>query len=162
MKRNPVQVADVCHPRITRREFLGVVGAGVGALAPALADDPFSRPAFRGRNVVIIRFGGGVRRLESIVPERTYAPFVAKDLVRRGTLFPRMEIAQSQVLTPSHGEGTLNLLTGRYDKYQDIENGFLKDRFEARVPTLFEYLRKTFDVAPHQTLIVNGEDRPDE
>jgi hypothetical protein len=30
------------------------------------------------------------------------------------------------------------------------------------VPTLFEYLRKSFDVPEHQTLIVNGEDRSNE
>ena len=42
------------------------------------------------------------------------------------------------------------------------EGKFLGARFEPKVPTVFEYLRKSFAVPPHQTLIVNGEDRPDE
>jgi len=73
-----------------------------------------------------------------------------------------MEIAQIEGLNTSHGEGTLNIVTGKYDKYKDIENKFLGARFEPKVPTVFEYLRKSFAVPPHQTLIVNGEDRPDE
>lgn len=135
-------------------------------MAIGLAQEPVTAPraapSFRGRNVILIRFGGGVRRRESIEPATTFAPFLCRDLVSRGTLFPRMEIAQLEGLNTSHGEGTLNLLTGRYDRYQDVENGFLKARFEPKVPTLAEYLRKQYAVAPHQTLVVNGEDRPDE
>src|SRR5690606_30730683 len=133
---------------LSRRAFLGAVAAGaVGAAAKGESPgvEASVRPPFRGRNVVLIRFGGGARRRESIDPEHTFAPFVARDLVAAGTLFPRMEIAQLEGLNTSHGEGTLNLLTGRYDKYQDIERGFLKARFEPKVPTLFEYLRKDFD-----------------
>jgi len=82
--------------------------------------------------------------------------------MRRGTLFKNMEISQIKGLNTSHGEGTLNIVTGHYDQYKDIEGKFLGARFEPKVPTIFEYLRKTFAVPPHQTLIVNGEDRPDE
>ena len=45
---------------------------------------------------------------------------------------------------------------------EDIGGEFLGERFEAKVPTLFEYLRFNYDVAEHQTLIVNGEDRTQE
>jgi hypothetical protein len=151
-------------PALSRRSFLGAVAGGaIGTRAKGQESGAkAARPEYRGRNVIIIRFGGGARRRESIEPGHTFAPFVAKELAAMGTLFSRMEIAQLEGLNTSHGEGTLNLLTGRYDKYQDVERGFLKARFEAKVPTLFEYLRKEFAVAPHQTLIVNGEDRPDE
>jgi hypothetical protein len=158
----------------SRRDFLRqvAVGSAVGAAGMQsgwaqgvdrpVVDPPVVRPELKGPRVILIRFGGGVRRRETIEPEHTFAPFLCRDLVSRGTLFPRMIIDRQEGLNTSHGEGTLNLLTGRYDRYQDVQNGFLKARFEPKVPTLFEYLRKTFQVAPHETLIVNGEDRPDE
>jgi hypothetical protein len=150
-----------------RREFLKGVAVGVGALAAGtpqlLAESsPSARPDYRGPRVIVIRFGGGVRRRESIVPETSYSPFVCRELARRGTLFKNMDIAQLKGLNTSHGEGTLNIVTGRYDKYKDIEGKFLGARFEPKTPTIFEYLRKSFNVPPHETLIVNGEDRPDE
>jgi hypothetical protein len=80
-----------------------------------------------------------------------------------------MEIAQFEGLNTSHGEGTLNLITGKYDRYRDaadsrpeLHSKFLGARFEAKVPTLFEYLRESYDVPDHQALIINGEDRADE
>jgi len=156
---------------LPRRAFLkGVVtGTGLMAAGSALtlaetlagAAAPVSS-AYRGPNVVLIRYGGGARRRESIDSENTYSPFLCRDLIKRGTLFKKMEISQIEGLNTSHGEGTLNIVTGKYDKYKDIENKFLAARFEPKVPTVFEYLRKSFNVQPHQTLIVNGEDRPDE
>ena len=157
--------------RLPRRSFLKGIAAGTGLLAaggPALlAADTLekvaaTKAAYRGPNVVLIRFGGGARRRESIDPENTYSPFVCKELAPRGTLYKNMEIAQIKGLNTSHGEGTLNLVTGHYDEYKDIENKFLGARFEPKVPTIFEYLRATYDIPAHQTLIVNGEDRPDE
>ncbi|MEW4567259.1 hypothetical protein AB1L88_05270 [Tautonia sp. JC769] len=73
-----------------------------------------------------------------------------------------MEIADAPGVETNHGHGTLYLLTGRYDRYEDVSGKFLGARFEAQVPTLFEALRKHFDVDPHQAVIVNGEDRTDE
>src|SRR6266498_396889 len=163
----PSDAAAILH----RRTFLkGVLAGGSlvaagGTLSAAnllLDEPPAPRPAFRGPNVVLIRFGGGARRKETIDPQSTYSPFLCHEFLRRGALFKDMEIAQIEGLNTSHGEGTLNIVTGRYDKYKDIENKFLGARFESKVPTVFEYLRKSFAVAPHQTLIVNGEDRPDE
>ena len=158
MKNQPAPVA------LHRRAFLQTTALGAAALASggSAFADAAAKPAYRGPNVILIRFGGGARRRESIDPEHTCAPFVCRELTKRGTLFNQMEIAQIQGLNTSHGEGTLNLITGHYDQYRDIGGKFLGARFEPKVPTLFEYLRAACDVPAHQTLIVNGEDRPDE
>jgi hypothetical protein len=159
------------HSELPRRTFLKGVAAGAGALAtsgPLLAADLFSpsatepRPPYRGPNVVIIRFGGGTRRRETIDPEQTYSPFLRHELTRRGTLFKNMEIATIKNINTSHGEGTLYIITGKYDKFRDVQGKFLGARFESTVPTVFEYFRKAYDVPDHEALIVNGEDRADE
>ncbi len=136
---------------------------------PLLGDNSSLRPGYRGPNVILVRWGGGTRRRESIDPKHTLAPFLCHELIPRGVLFPQMEIAQFEGLNTSHGEGTLNLITGKYDRYRDaaesrpdLGHKFLGARFEAKVPTLFEYLREAYDVPDHQALIVNGEDRADE
>lgn len=158
---------------LDRRTFLlGSALTGAAALAApltSLADNRIPAPDYRGPNVILIRWGGGARRRESIDPRHTYAPFLTHELIKRGVLFPRMEVAQFEGLNTSHGEGTLNLITGKYDRYRDIgeerddaDYKFLGARFEAKVPTLFEQLRASFRVADHQALIINGEDRGDE
>ncbi len=53
-------------------------------------------------------------------------------------------------------------ISGRHDVCKDIKNEFLKERLEPKAPTLFEYLRKTFDVPGHQALIINGKNRASE
>jgi len=154
---------------VPRRTFIKGVLAGAGALASGshllsaeslVAEKP--RAAYRGPNVVIVRFGGGVRRRETIHPDHTYAPYLCHDLTKRGTLFKNMEIDWLEGVETSHGQGTLYIVTGKYDRYKDVRGQFLGERFEAKVPTVFEYLRKQFDVPDHQTLIVNGEDRTNE
>ena len=156
-------------PELPRREFLKTMVAGSAlASAPVLSwgqPKPTERPPYRGPNVIIVRFGGGARRRETIDPRFTYAPFLCHELAKRGTLFPKMEIdsfTPSLGVDTSHGQGTLYIITGKYEKYQDVSGKFLGERFESKVPTLFEYLRKTYDVPEHQTLIVNGEDRTNE
>ncbi len=170
MKDDPLNRLD-SPATLPRRTFLKGVLAGSGLLAAGgtlsaaetlAGDAPAPKPAFRGPNVILVRFGGGARRRETIDPQSTYSPFLCRELAKRGTFFKNMEIAQIEGLNTSHDEGTLNIVTGKYDKYKDIENKFLGARFEPKVPTVFEYLRKSFAVPPHQTLIVNGEDRPDE
>jgi hypothetical protein len=150
---------------LPRRTFLksAAIGAGALAFAPqfALASET-KKPSYTGPNVIIVRFGGGVRRRETIDPLHTYAPFLCHELTNRGALFKKMEIDSLEGVETSHGQGTLYILTGRYDKYKDVGGKFLGQRFEAKVPTLFEYLRKTYDVPEHQALIINGEDRTDE
>jgi hypothetical protein len=91
---------------------LGLLGAGTG---PALARRPY-----RGPNVIVIRFGGGVRRRETIDPDQTYAPFLRKVLAGRGVLIPNVIIDSFKDVDTSHAEGTLNLLTGRYRSYRKV------------------------------------------
>ncbi len=156
----------------TRRRFMkemALGAAGVSLSYSTLGQQTNSAPLeevvpkdYSGPNVVIIRFGGGVRRRETIDPVHTFCPYTLKKLAPRGTLFPQMKIDDFEDINTSHGEGTLNILTGKYDKYQDTEQAFLQERFEAKVPTLFEYLRKNFRIPESQTLIINGEDRTQE
>jgi hypothetical protein len=169
---------------IDRRRFLQQSAVGLGALsagiaaayrdspsptahanAPAPADEiPVERGQYKGPNVILVRFGGGVRRLETILtPEKTYCPFIYHELIgKHGILFNHVTIDSSPGIETSHGQGTLYLLTGKYDHYEDITHRPLADRFEAKVPTIFEYFRKRYDIPEHQALIINGEDRINE
>ncbi len=142
-----------------RRTF--TVGLGATALA-ATVPNPGRAAPYRGPNVILVRFGGGVRRAETIGETTTYAPFLRHELTRRGVFIPDMRIAQLDGVATSHAEGTLNLLTGRYLAYRDAGSKFLQDRLEPTEPTLFEYLRAAFDLPAHQALLINGEDRPQE
>ena len=142
-----------------RRQFtLGSLG-----LAASMAAHPTvaQTPGYRGPNVVLVRFGGGVRRAETIDDAATYAPFLRHSLAPRGTFIPDLRIDKLEGLNTSHAEGTLNLLTGRYLAYRELSE-VLNDRLEPTEPTLFEYLRRSFDIPSHQVLLVNGEDRPQE
>ena len=152
---------------MTRRRFGGGLLAGSALLGTggglaALARPALAAPPYRGPKVIIVRFGGGVRRRETIDPEATYSPFLRHDLARRGVLFPQMTISSQEGVVTSHGQGTLYILTGRYEPYQDIAGELFRERYEASVPTLFEYLRRAFEVPAHRALLINGEDRPDE
>ena len=154
---------------MNRRTFLAAAAATGGAaclggaLAPAArAATPNPLPDYRGPNVIIIRFGGGVRRRETVDADHTYAPYFRHILAKRGTLYTDMRIAEENGVQTGHGQGTLNILTGRYDLYKDATGRFLGERFEPKVPTLWEYLRKAHQIPDHQTLIINGEDRKQE
>lgn len=152
---------------LVRREFLRRSVLGMGVLGATMAPGPARAssasgpqlPEYQGPNVILVRFGGGVRRAETIEADNTYCPYFLKTLVPRGTLYTNMAIDQLEGVETSHGQGTLFLLTGKYDKYKDIGGQFLGSRFESKVPTVFEYLRAAYNVPDHQTLIVNGEDR---
>ena len=152
-------------PSLDRRTLLKAALAGAGSFAlgglalPAAAS---SGGRGRGPKVVVVRFGGGVRRRETIEAAHSHAPYLIHELAPRGTLFTRMEISSEPGIDTSHGQGTLNLLTGRYAHYEDVRGELLGDRFEADHPTLFEYLRRAHGVAAHEALLVNGEDRSDE
>lgn len=163
--------------QLDRRTFVkgavsGTIGlwAGSAWAAPAeKAEKSEQRPEYHGPNVIIIRFGGGVRRLETIDADHTYAPYFRHELAHRGTLFTDTSISATfrrngettQVQT-GHQQGTLNVLCGRYDRYEDVDKQPFREAFEPTVPTLFEYLRKAYGVAPHQALLVNNEDRTQE
>ena len=141
-----------------RRTFhQGLAAATLTAVLPHAA-----RADYGGPNVILVRFGGGVRRAETVLPGTTHAPFLLHDLIPRGAFVPDMRIAQLDGVETSHAEGTLNLLTGRYLAYRDAGSGVLSDRLEPVEPTLFEYLRDAFAIPSHQALLINGEDRPDE
>lgn len=147
----------------TRREFItSALTVGLGAGLAGRASAAAERKSYRGPNVVIVRFGGGVRRRETINERRSYSPYLLRELVPQGTFYRNMEIDKFKDLDTSHGEGTLNILTGKYSKYQVKEKDPFVQRFEAEVPTLFEYLRKAYDLPAHQTLLINGEDRTQE
>jgi hypothetical protein len=156
---------------LPRRAFLRGVARGAASLAAARpllhAIEP-AKPDYKGPNIIIVRFGGGVRRRESIDPTHTYSPFLCHELTKRGVLFKKMEIdyfdrgEKGEKIETSHGQGTLYIVTGKYERFKDVSGKFLGQRFESSVPTVFEYLRRQFNVPEHQTLIVNGEDRTDE
>ncbi|MSR29957.1 MAG: hypothetical protein EXR99_00490 [Gemmataceae bacterium] len=149
----------------SRRKFLAASSAGLGlAWTPILKAQEIPPPAkagYQGPKVFLIRFGGGVRRKETIsYPDKTFCPFLLHEMAgNHGTFLPNVSIASSPDIITSHGQGTLQILTGRYDKYQDISNKFLGERFVPPAPTLFEYFRKNFQVESHESLLINGEDR---
>jgi hypothetical protein len=151
-----------CEPRVGTQGPLPTGASAGGPWVPPASGDASGESAYRGPHVVVIRFGGGARRRETIDPQYSYSPFLCHEFAHRGTLFPKMTIDSLAGVETSHGQGTLYILTGKYERFTDVKNGFLKARFEAKVPTIFEYLRKSFNVPEHQTLIVNGEDRTDE
>ncbi len=145
-----------------RRHFNTGLAASFGAVALNSSLGGPARAAYRGPNVVIVRFGGGVRRSETIDPQRTYAPYLLNSLAPRGVLVPDMQIADIEGMDTSHAEGTINILTGRYAAWRDATQELLLNKIEPTSPTLFEYLRKAYDIAPHEALLINGEDRPQE
>ena len=142
-----------------RRTFNAGLGA---AIATGTMPKPLFAREYNGPNVILVRFGGGVRRLETIDETATYAPYLRHVLADRGVFIPDMTIAQIDGVNTSHAEGTLNLLTGRYLAYRDAGSKLLDDRLEPTEPTLFEYLRDAFDLPSHKALLINGEDRPQE
>ncbi|MBV1868469.1 MAG: hypothetical protein KUG69_11280 [Marinosulfonomonas sp.] len=145
---------------LNRRTFHS--GLGATMLSAGIAKPSFAKSEYYGPNVVIIRFGGGVRRQETIIPKDSFAPKLINVLAQRGVLYKDMRIEKLDGLNTSHAEGTLNILTGRYMAYRDVGQGFLADRLVPTEPTLFEYFRAHFDVPPHEVLLINGEDRPQE
>ncbi len=148
---------------IDRRSFNTGLAVSAGALAFAAGAGPPARAAaYGGPNVIIVRFGGGVRRTETIDPANTWAPYLMNSLAARGVLIPDVRIADIKGMDTSHAEGTINILTGRYAAWSDAGSTILTAKIEPTSPTLFEYLRKSFDIAPHQALLINGENRPQE
>ncbi len=141
-----------------RRSFTLGLAAGLAAPMPGFAQ---VTTGYQGPNVILVRFGGGVRRAETIDEAATWAPYLRHVLAPRGTFIPDLRIDRLEGVNTSHAEGTLNLLTGRYLAYRDASE-FLADRLEPTEPTIFEYLRRSFDLASHEVLLINGEDRPQE
>jgi len=140
-----------------RRSFTLALGASLAATrAPRAARATDAAP-----NIILVRFGGGVRRAETI-GTASHAPFLRDVLAPAGVLIPDLRIEQIDGSATSHAEGTLNLLTGRYRSWVDAGSGFLDDRLQPVEPTLFETLRDALGLASHEVLLINGEDRPQE
>jgi hypothetical protein len=165
---------------LPRRDFLRTCALGAGALSlggAAVSAQDAPRKDYRGPNVIVVRFGGGARRQECTNPDpnKNYTPFFFREFIKQGTFYPNMMIDSFTPMAgvdTSHGQGTLYILTGKYEKFKDIggqlrdgkavDKRFLAARFESSVPTLFEYFRAAYDVPEHQALMVNSEDRGDE
>lgn len=114
---------------------------------------------YKGPNIILIRYGGGVRRRETIDPSHSFSPYMMNVLAPSGTLFSNMTIAQFRGNETDHAQGTINLLTGRYKAYRAEKKETFADILQPTSPTLFEYFRKTYDIPVHESLIINGEDR---
>src|SRR5436189_1657072 len=146
--------------KMRRREFLKTVALSAAAAPFASnANTALQLPDYRGPNVIIVRFGGGVRRHETIDPQHSYCRFFLNELVPRGTFYPRMTIDQFQDINTSHGEGTLYIASGKYEKFKGVgakigDKKFLDARFEASEPRVVEYLRAAYNVPEHQPLTV--------
>ena len=159
-----IQVRVMELHKLNRRQTLKLGTVGITSLLvnPSLSLKYLAKKrefSDQQPRVIIIRFGGGVRRQETINLKGTYAPFMRHPLASEGTLFTNMELENSNSVTTSHGQGNLYILTGKYKKY---EQEFLSDNFEPSIPTLFEYLRKQYQIPEEETLIINGEDRTSE
>ena len=107
-----------------RRTFLqSTMAAGAVGSLPLFGQDT-PKADYRGPNLILIRFGGGARRLESIDKQHTYAPYLTHVLAKRGVLFNKMEIdhfkkaqkANGKPVDTSHGQGTIYIMTGSYAK----------------------------------------------
>lgn len=155
----------MCH-HLTRRDFSKMllsttVFMGSSMLLPetsfaGIANNKGGKN-YKGPNVIIIRYGGGVRRRETIDMDHTYSPFMMNVLAPQATLYNNMEIANLEDQETDHAQGTINILTGQYKAYETM-NKHSGNLLQPTLPTLFEYFRKAYDVDIHETLIVNGED----
>ena len=148
--------------KLGRRTFTAGLAASFASTGLGFGTKPAAAQSYRGPNVIIIRFGGGVRRRETIDRTHTFAPFLRHELTKKGVLIPDMRIASLQGVETSHAEGTLNILAGRYLAYRNLGTGFPAQHLEPTAPTLFEYLRKAYRIPAHRALLINGEDRPQE
>lgn len=155
----------MCGSLLTRRLFMQMTASATVFLGgqmflpnTALAS-PGSGKKYKGPNVIIIRYGGGVRRRETIEPETSFSPFMLNRLIPKGTLYRNMTIAELPDNNTSHAQGTVNIMTGRYLAYDTHDERVLGEVLKPTVPTMFEYFRSTFGLAPHESLIINGEDR---
>ena len=90
------------------------------------------------KRVVFVRYGGGVRREETI-SKKTESPFFYHGLLKEGTLFSDVWIDRKSVT--GHAQGSLYSMTGRFDDY---EGEPFDTEYIPRYPTLAEYVRKAF------------------
>ncbi|PCJ59749.1 MAG: hypothetical protein COA79_10110 [Planctomycetota bacterium] len=143
-----------------RRSFLKTSLISSACLAPQIKFPYlFGAEKYAGPNIIIIRFGGGVRRKETIQSKYTYAPFFNKVLMPQGTLFSNMIIRKGEGIESSHEQGTLRILNGNYQMKKGDEGGVFDSHYQPDTATLFELMRKNFNLPEHKTLMINNEDR---
>jgi hypothetical protein len=125
---------------------------------------PGPRPRYKGPKVILFRFGGGVRRRETILdPDQTCCPFVSRELAgRHGILFNNVVLDHSPEIVTGHGQGTLYFLTGNYENFENVPGQAAFERFQSKAPTVLESFQKHFHVPEHQALVITGEDRLNE
>ncbi|MGK7939958.1 MAG: hypothetical protein AB4062_07370, partial [Crocosphaera sp.] len=87
--------------KVNRRQTLKLGTVGITSLLvnPSLSLQYLAKKrefSYQQPRVIIIRFGGGVRRQETIDIKGTYAPFMRHVLAKEGTLFSNMELEESK------------------------------------------------------------------
>ena len=117
----------------SRRNFLREV---TGASAAATLFGARTLSAFapaRGRNAVVVTFGGGARDEETFMPEgQENIPHLLHDLIPRSTFFT--QVVNKGIL--GHYVATASLVTGVYETFNNFA------AVSPRNPTVFEYFRK--------------------
>lgn len=103
------------------------------------------------QTVVLVRFGGGIRRAESIDHKKSMVPFLCHGLLREGTLFSDVWIDRR--MNTGHVHGSLYLSTGGFDGYP---HGLFGGPFIPKRPTLSEYVRKATKGAPTDAILINN------
>ncbi len=143
------------HRRLSRRNF---VRGGLSLLALpglprlALSEDRADLPGARDPKVVLVQYGGCVRRRETIQEAgTTLSHFFFHNLLPQGTLYTR---AENRLIT-GHAHGSLYLFSGRYHEYP--EGLFTEKHFIPVAPTLGELARKQLGLAEHEVVVVHNE-----
>ncbi|BBM85481.1 alkaline phosphatase family protein [Candidatus Uabimicrobium amorphum] len=104
------------------------------------------------KRVVFVRYGGGVRRQETISP-KTESPFFYHGLLKEGTLFSNVWIDRESIT--GHAQGSLYTMTGRFDNYKgqpfDVE-------YTPLYPTFAEYVHKGLKTTSTDCIMINNSD----
>lgn len=155
----------MCGSLLTRRLFMQMTASATVFLGGQmfLPTSSFAAESsgkrYKGPNVIIIRYGGGVRRRETIDPEHSFSPFMLNRLIPNGILYRNMSIAELPNNETDHAQGTVNIMTGRYFGYSTHQEKVSGNFLRPSVPSIFEYLRENYALEAHEALIINGEDR---
>lgn len=147
-------------PTLTRRQLLRR-GSGLLALAglPRLgvARPRAELPGARLPKVVLVQYGGCVRRRETIQEAgTTLSHFLFHNLLPEGTVYTN---AFNRLIT-GHAHGSLYLFSGRYHEYP--QGLFTEKRFVPVAPTLHELARKHLDLAEHEAIVIHNEQEDSE
>jgi len=144
--------------RLNRRGFVRLLGAAGASLAcpkivAASASQLPPRESVRGGpNVILIRFGGGVRRLETIDPNHpNFTPHLLHEMLPEGTVWTDVVVDG----LPNHSTGTVHLTAGRY--LHHFPPPVYRDELVPSGPTIFELARKHLGCTMDEVLYLNGD-----